>query len=274
MTGGRSSLTVPITLLMMALASIFQATPFAISIGQTSLLLFLGLSLVVAGSVRNFPVLVFLGLVLTMLKPQVGVFVLVYAMVDPRMRLVAFLALVLLGVLTLPALWVSGVTGTVSGFLASLANYNSAEAVASLPEHLVGVQKLLSVAGLPASLGLLVLAALAALTAAGLAGVSGSRFLVLSIVLAVLFGGLHTYDLTIVLCLTPFLRLIGPLFWAALVAFALLIRPANLAAIISAGPLDSSIFQGSFHATVGLLLLAAVGLAGIAKPGPRPDDRT
>lgn len=246
-------------LLLGAVASFLQATPITIALGQTSLVLFCGVAFFVAGVRRNLSVLVMLGLVLTMLKPQVGVLLLVVAGLDRHTRAPAALALMALALAALPGVVSVGLAETIAGFAAQLGAYNSTGAVANLPEHLVGLQKILSLLHIEISSTPLILAALVGLVIAHVLGVGQDGLLLLAVLAALFATGLHTYDLTLVLTVLPFAAGLGrPAMAVCLVGFALIARPGNLAAILSAGSVDSTIFPGSLHATVGLVL---IGLA-------------
>ena len=91
----------------------------ALRLGQTSIVVLLGLALLIQGLTSDRRVPQVLGLCLLLLKPQVGVLFLLLAMTRPRMRGAAAAALAATVVACLPTLFSFGVEGT----LASAANF-------------------------------------------------------------------------------------------------------------------------------------------------------
>ena len=92
-----------------------------------------------------------------------------------------------------------------NGFIDNLAAYNISGAAANLPEHLVGFQKLLSLVGVSIPSLPIILGSVVGIVAAWATGIKGLHLLQMTALLAVLASGLHTYDLSLVICLLPFL---------------------------------------------------------------------
>lgn len=250
----------PSVLIIGSIASLLQATPFSIALGQTSLLLFIGVSLFIVGSLREKLLFVVIGLLLAMLKPQVGVLLLTFSVVNRRLQPAAVLVLAILSVASLPAIYVGGFIETVFGFIENIISYNASDAVANLPEHLLGVQKMLSIANFDVSSLILILISVFLIAIAKFFYKDGPQTLHITILLALLGSGLHTYDLTIIICLIPFIVLYGWRVVFYIVGFLLIVRAGNLASVLSIPAFDSEIFPGSIHATLGLVLFTIAGL--------------
>lgn len=264
---------VVLVLALIAAASMIQATPYAISIGQTSSILLAGTAMVVCGYLRRWPVMLCAGLVLAMLKPQAGLLLLAFAATQGWTVRPALVAVGLIAIGTVPAFLVTGLVETLTGFLGNVARYNGSGADANLPEHLVGLQKLLAFGGISVSSTPLVLISAAGIAVAGLARMDGRILLQWSIVLILLMSGLHTYDLALALCLLPFATAGSWRGWVMLAGAVLVFRPPTLALMLPVGALDSDIFLGSFHATIALILFACAALpaSGRLFPGRNPD---
>ena len=107
----------------------------------------------------------------------------------------------------MPAILVGGFTGTVNGFIDNLAAYNSSGAVANLPKHLIGFQKLFSLVGVSLPSLPIILGSVVGIVAAWAIGIKELHLLQITTLLAILASGLQTYDLSLALCLLPFLSL-------------------------------------------------------------------
>ena len=145
-------------------------------------------------------------------------------------------------------------------WLENLSRYHSADAVASLPHNVIGVQNILGLAGVDvSSLALIVLAALWPLPYLML-GRSESDWLLATMAGLLVFPRLHTYDLTFVLgmlILLPGLSPVKQLVVLAVVALAL--RPGNVSKLTSFHH-EETIFHGSLLMSLAALCLLMVML--------------
>lgn len=242
-----------------SVAMLMQSTPFAISIGQTSMLLFGGLSIFVIGVVRTNRIAVAISLALLMMKPNAGL-VTVAACLALRWTWPALLACgLVLGVWLAAALMASGPMETFAAFLANLARYNDPQVIASTPQNLTGLLNLGFVTGLDLAQGTVLAAAY---SLAFLAAVLLRERLALSFVIVALMAAfipLHTYDLTFWLAAVPGISAsAGYVAVPAGAAFLLVFRAGNLGGLIEPDLGHRVIFNGSLLASfAGVLLLVA-----------------
>jgi hypothetical protein len=265
------------TVLVLVLAMSMSATAIAISLGQTSCLLFLGISLYTLAYVRQQRVLMVLALVIVMLKPNVGMALSLFLVPSlawwPSLAVAAAVVLAA----SLPALLPFGVVEVLRGYLAALAEW---EALPTNAAHsTTGVRNaahLLFGAAVPG--GLLALAGFAAAALIGLAArlspLRGSEarhraaWLCLLVVTVALLVPLHTYDLMFLLPVVPLSASLP----AAAEAFVLLLflplwRPNNLATLIGLADPESRFFPETMVATMTIFAMAAGVAAGLARGG-------
>lgn len=161
----RAGLAVPAwgALLYLALLPLAEGTPQTLAMGQTSILVFAGLSLVASALLDGSGMRMIGGLVLLGLKPQFGAAVLLALAVDRRWWRAIALALAISLAAALPQLVAHGVGPTVAGFLHNLARHGALPP--NQPEKLTGfTQIVVRATGVHVPTGLSV--ALAVLTGA------------------------------------------------------------------------------------------------------------
>lgn len=117
------SLGVRDVLITLGYLFLMQATPIALSHGQTGWVILLGLSLIFYGAAFKGTVSTAIGLTLVMLKPNIGLPVLATLAVVPSLWPAIIIAGVLTIAMSVPAFVVSGVFSTVTNFLENIHQY-------------------------------------------------------------------------------------------------------------------------------------------------------
>jgi hypothetical protein len=121
------------------------ATGGAFSVGQTSFLMWFGFALLAFGLTGKRDWAAAIGIAILLLKPQIGAVAFATLLVFPGKFRVAVMAGLLVGLLSLPALAIGGVTETILSFLHNLGNYRSIDY--NLPDAMTGVSNLVAVWG-------------------------------------------------------------------------------------------------------------------------------
>ena len=262
-----------------------ESTTTAIAVGQTSLLIYFGIALLLYGIAKGSRPLCVTGLVITFLKPQIGlVFAALFLVYTPWTRRTLAFALGLSLVMAVPALVVEPLAP-----LEMTRNIirEGHTVTANLPQAMTGLRNALwhvfelDVGGLVPGLF------------AALVGIAGAltfkriykrddpqRVLWLCVTVSTAaiaaFGPLHFYDLVIIACLLPAVLIAPPLCTAgALLGAAIIVRADTFGKATGLYDPNVAIFEGSILATVGALLLF-VAAAGAASPAwfGRKTERT
>jgi hypothetical protein len=255
-----------------AFACFLQASPVCLSLGQTSILLCFGASLVFAGMVRDRAWLTLAGGILLALKPHVGVVLLAGAFARGPRRWPSIAA----GAVALGAVLPIGIAGDLavqtSGFLSALARYRASELAANGAPNLTGAVHLADWMGLPPLVsGTWVLVACALALALGFsqrnAESAQARVALFGALLsiALLFVPLHSYDMVALVVLALIARSAVPAGWPA-IALGLLVafRPGNLVKVFGAQRSESAIFPESPIVSLALVAIAAGFAFGLA----------
>jgi Glycosyltransferase family 87 len=106
-------------------------------LGQTSMLAFFGQALLIYGATKSRQAFVVIGLVILLLKPQLGLAYAFVLLFDRRTWLSVLIACAITGVLALPALLIGGPVEVIRQFLTGLAGYGSR--VENAPNAMSGV---------------------------------------------------------------------------------------------------------------------------------------
>lgn len=264
-------------ILILALLSFVQATPFAISIGQTTFLVLSGLALLLRSSLTHDKLLCALGVSLVMLKPNYGLFIVICMLWNrwtwgPIAAVVgAYIAAIFLAAIP------SGLVETVSGFLGNLSLYSAPHVSANQPENQTGIVHLAEVFGVsmyPAfALGL----SLAIAVVTGLVVRPSTEALLVVAIATAFLVPLHTYDLTFCVFLVVVLLARGTpaVAMICLISLIFLVRPANLAALSGVtNPASMSSFQGSLVASIGLALLCIAAFVHLSRIVAKGSEQT
>ena len=240
-----------------------EPTNASLFLGQTSLLMTLGIALVAAGMVGMGEALAVAGLVILMLKPQLGAVAAAIMLLQPGMRRAVLIAALVSAVATLPALAIVGVRETLGAWFHQLASYQSFGH--NQPAELTGVVQitsrvgLLSVITLPAAVALYAVSLL--LVPAPMRSDRRLRWLLLLAAIAAAVP-LHAYDLSFVAAAALLAWDAG---WAAgatlWLALIVLHRARTIGAVLAVSG-DPNL-AGARIATVSVLLLLAGTLAAI-----------
>lgn len=135
-TGGQ--IYVPVFSVLFFLLAILEATAILFSVGQTTLIAGLGITLMLCGRVSGRFFFDAVGLTLVLLKPQIGApFVVLYLLFDAQSRKVVLMAILLSVLLTLPSLFTA--PGTILDFFRNLAAYDGFT-IANLPQSMTGLR--------------------------------------------------------------------------------------------------------------------------------------
>lgn len=258
--------------LVFGAAALSHSTVATLSLGQTSLLVFLGVSLYYLHFARGDRWALITALVLLLLKPNIGVMFTIFAVVRGRYVETASAALIV-ALLQFPSLYLQG-AGEILGFLHALGQYNRADLAANLPPDMTGLANLMSLA--THNIGaktVLVLTAAMAIFATVLAmpgrGYDERRRVSGLIILTYFLVPLHDYDITtlimpaLCLCIAD-RRFIIPV----AVCLTLLVRPDRLAALTGLAHPRAIVFPATLIVSVVIVALSILWLLAIRLARP------
>lgn len=247
---------------------LMQASAIALSLGQTSPVVFAGLGLVLSGLQRDKKGVIATGLLLMSLKPQIGAFYIIALLFVPRARKPIGIAGVVAATMTMGSVLTVGVRSTFLGFLHNLGAHGNLHV--NGPAETSGIRNIYFILShevtgstIPVVIGFAVLifwsVLIAGRTKIGEATLDQSLSAVgMATVAAALAAPLHSYDWMIVIGAAPFLvRRAKPGTTAvSLAAGCLLLRADNLAEVVGFVPKGSQYFGGSSIASVAFVLLS------------------
>ena len=261
-TGGQ--VYFPLFSVLFFLLAILEATAILFSVGQTTLIAGLGITLMLWSRVSGRIFFDAVGLTLVLLKPQIGApFVVLYLLFDAQSRKVVVIAVLLSILLTLPSLLTA--PSTILDFFRNLAAYDGFT-IANLPQSMTGLRLIiweftdLDIGSSAATvITLVVILALCygptRLTRAGDANEHSWQVFGLASAAIVALAPLHIYDFVLLAAPLALLvrgRIVSTLF-AGLGAL-LIWRSENLADIWAFHVDGVEIFPSSRLATIGALL--------------------
>lgn len=239
-----------------------QAAGNSLHLGQSSILIYFGASLLMAGAARGGLLLAGAGLAILMLKPQIGALVCAGLFVTPFGRRTIAAAFVASVAMAAPVFVATPPSEFFAAFAAGVAqytdqSYNMAPAVTGL-RHLVWI-----IGGADMGSGFFLLLALACISTAGIfmrlrrEKLQTADVVVIAIAICAMASPLHVYDLILLGAVAlPMISRPGPASAAALAAFALLWRAGNL-------PFPASLADGvTYYAGSAYASLAALMIAG------------
>ncbi|MDS9468795.1 hypothetical protein RGQ15_14610 [Paracoccus sp. MBLB3053] len=261
--GGSSMLA--LYLMLVGVGSLMQATPVALSIGQTSFILYFSIALFALSLRKGSMVLMMAAIMMAGFKPSIGAVLFVAALARPELRLGALFAVLA----HLAVAVISGVSHGFArdfyGFLSALARYSDEGGPANAPQNLVGITQIFDLFGGHVS-GFLLIGLAGALGFATIRFVAdfGRSVLAICAVIGLLVVPLHTYDLTFTVLVLGVAVSTWPSRYCILASagFLLLFRPENFAQLSGVMNPDGSIFPGSLLATIGLICVALASVIG------------
>jgi hypothetical protein len=244
-------------------ASLFSATPIFLSLGQTSVALILGMALTLVALVRRSRVLAALGVVLLMLKPQLGLPVSIFLLMSPYWwpSLLAAAAATLAA--AAPAVALPGLPGFLSAYLEIISGYDGHGP--AHPANMTGLRTLVFAATGVSGASLVHIAvacgAAAVLGALHARRDSGALLFAMVALLAFLVP-LHLYDLTFLVMGLAFLPSLSSRDQRLVAILCLpLIRANNLERVLGLSLEKTTFATGSFLASLALAGLALLGAA-------------
>lgn len=268
--------TGPLFCLHVFAMAVLESSALVLSVGQTSMLIYLGMAMLLWGLVHGVRVVGVLGLVCLFLKPQLGlIFAVTLFLRDGEGRMQVILAGVISAILCIPAMLVSPLA--LWEFVQNVIAYDGFT-VANLPQSMTGIRILLwegfgrDIGNIWATMITLALAVLAVVL--WLRGEDGSRagpelsaWIAVAAMAALIaaFAPLHYYD-HVVVGILPFLFLLARLAWSLVAALGavLLWRADTLGRLTGWHGEDVEIFVGSRIATVASIILCLAVLGALA----------
>lgn len=254
----------------LAFVCLMSATPIALSLGQTTFLSFLGLSLFLAAYLAGNGFVMAVGLFLLMMKPQIGLPFCLFLLAGQRWFPTLAGAAVLSILAALPAFFYVGLGEFLGTYVDQFSYHN--DMAPNHPREMTGLRNLghdLFAARL-STLPLTLLASGIAFFLGIVPSTSGAHRAVklcLLLSMIVLVVPLHTYDMIV---LAPLILLVAPMRLAAqVVIFAglfLIFRANNLAELTGYYDSQTVYFIGSRMTSTGLLIVlggAAIGGSGL-----------
>lgn len=246
-----------------------QATGNTLHLGQSSMLIYFGASVLTFGAARGHLVVAALGLAILMLKPQIGLLVCAGLVFTTFGRRCTAAAAAISALAALPAFFAATPADVVSGFLGGVTQY--ADQSYNMPPAVTGLRHIVWILGGP-DMGspFYLFLALAMISALGLLSLTRRKslrtvdFIAISIAVAAATSPLHVYDFTLLGAIALYaIALPFPAGPAALAAFAVMMRagnlphPASLADGVTyyAGSAYASLSAAAIAATIALSLL-------------------
>ncbi len=250
---------------------ILEATGIHFAVGQTSFIITMGISLMLYGRVTSRRYVEALGLIIVLLKPQIGgPFAVLLFLLDQESRKTVLLAAIGSAILAIPALIQD--PSVISGFLGNLLAYDDFTD-ANKPLSTTGI-RLLIFELFSFDTGNMIATALALVVLVGLscgpyriarapdASVHAVQVLALSTAVITAFAPLHVYDLVLIAVALPILLYANWKDWIIPgLGLLIVLREENLANITGFHSPDVEIFPGSRLATLG----AIVFLVGVIR---------
>ncbi|MEM1067013.1 MAG: glycosyltransferase 87 family protein [Pseudomonadota bacterium] len=261
---------------LLVLAAFASATAISLALGQTSLIFLLGLSLLLTALVSGHRGLAALALALLMLKPQIGLPLAMFLVMDRHWWPSLLGGAMLTGLAALPALSLSGLGGFLTAYFENMARYENHGP--AHPANMTGLRTMLfALSGVTTSVTIhiafsMALAALLGWRAAGALGRNPRIHYALFALLA-FFVPLHFYDLTFLVLPLIFLPAL-PLLYRVLAALCLLVilRANNVEALLGLSLEETSFATGSWLATIALCAHAVIGaLVAATRRAPAPN---
>jgi uncharacterized membrane protein len=275
----------PLVFTGLGLVCFMQATAIALSIGQTSILVYFGFCALAYGLLMPRALFVVIGLLFLALKPQVGIVAFVAVMGVKGLRWTALAAGALCLAATAPLLMTGSYVTAVREYLDNLARYPHETGTANAPPNLVGLTQLLDYARVmpvdaTANVMVVVFAMVIGFAIFALFPPSdddglperGVASVGLFIAAAVFFVPLHVYDIipvaVLVMMIFSFPKISR---WIVALGLLLCIRARNVAGWTGIENPNSDHFSESLMASVAMLLVLIGAVWAAAQLSWRPD---
>ena len=263
----------PLILVHVFMMAVLEATAIVLSTGQTAILVYFGVALLLFAMTRGSRALGIIALTLLFLKPHIGMaFGATLFVMGKEQRLQVLAAAAASALLSVPAFIID--PGVIGGFLSELARYDAA-GDANLPQAMTGLRRLLWEAGgvdFPGIAAALAATALAVLLTAGPLRLARSgdpairawQTVSLTSTVLMALAPLHYYDFTLVG--VPALALLWVQRSYALVGalgIALMLRAKIIGEQFGLYDPAVPIYQGSLVATVSAIILLVGVVAAV-----------
>ena len=250
------------TALWGGIALLIEPTANLLALGQSAGFVYLALALLAAGGLRRRPWLVGLAVFLATFKPQVGLLVLIWAMLVPSFRIAALAGVASAGLLTLPHVMQFGPLATVREYLANAARWG--DLPSNMPLTSSGPVNLLArlgVEGIALSWQTPVAVAAIVFAARLTSDRSVRPIMPLALMTAAIaaFMPLHIYDLTILLI--PLILLVATgaaSLWVLPLTLLLIVRPGKIETLLGIPQYSGDISAGLIGFDIAALLLFAL----------------
>jgi hypothetical protein len=215
---------------------LMQGTPVVFTLGQSSIIILGGVSLILYGVATGTSIWLTLGLVIVLLKPQIGIPITAALMAFPIFFRSIIGACLLTAALSVPAFLSHGLVNPLIGFLHNVGQYGTS--THNMPNDMTGIRNLASVllgVDMP-GLVLVAIAALAALGAANFLNLSRAKdsmnpicSILLALTIIFFIVPLHLYDFPI---LAPLILIVLVHFdrawWILLLWLMVICRAGNI----------------------------------------------
>ncbi|PQA86179.1 glycosyltransferase family 87 protein [Hyphococcus luteus] len=249
----------PLFAASLAYAFLMSATPMNLAIGQNAAVMLFGLAFVIFGACSQRPWALAAGIVVLMLKPQLGAPVAAYFLMQKDGWKTVGAAALVTFVMCAPAFFSSLPAELTTDFLHQVSIYDTQETAFAV--SMTGARNItLLLTGADISSAWFALASLAAGFAIGaLCRGNGLPLLIGSVLF---ITPLHTYDLVLAAPLLIFsFAMTGVAQWLLWAGLAIIFRANNIAAATGLHYADTLSFPGASVASIGLLAILAGVLA-------------
>jgi hypothetical protein len=257
-------------------AALAQATGNTLHLGQSSMLIYFGASLLLFGAARRGLVAAAAGLAILMLKPQIGALICAGLVFTPFGRRAILVAAIISIAAAAPAFLMTPPVELLAALAGGVSQYTDQSY--NMPPAVTGLRHLAWIAG-AADFGsaFYLLLALAFIAAAGLAAQRRPRpartmdFAVMAIAVAAMTSPLHVYDFTLIAAIALYaIALPGVSGAVSLAALALGWRAGNLPHPVSLAADGVTYYPGSAYASVAAIAIAAAIISRIVNTPGRP----
>ena len=248
-----------------------QATGNTLHLGQSSMLIYLGASLIAYGAVLRGSYSGAIGVAIVMLKPQIGILMVIALGVSAYGRRIIVLGAILSFLIAAPALLITPMPDILSAMATTTTQYN--DHPYNLPAAMTGLTHILWALGDNASgailyifAGIVWICALTLITTLKPRVQTIDRVIIAAVVLLAATP-LHIYDFTLLgVILLPVLRLRGAYSFISAAAIICIWRAGNLPQIESLTERAAVYYPGSLYVSIGaVLLLGCITMAVIRR---------
>ena len=260
------NLTLSSLILYTGLVSLMQASAIIIATGQTTILIYFGLCLVIYSAVNSRPLLLALGLCVMLLKPQIGV-ALFFAFIPFKKYHMALLyTCVLTFLLMLPALITIGPLETILPFLKGLSQHSSF--ATNEAQNSTGLKSILySITNFKLPSTMATLLSIVGTLGAGLYFKKSDKenstnfitYWMIIIMITAFVAPLHEYDMIIIAPLILLCAIYGVRAqWLLSIPFIILARSGNIGDLLTPENADDARYYTSVITTIALVAMVII----------------